>query len=161
MINRLSYVAEKENLKFKKNILEVVNNIAKGDLRKAINLMQSATVGKEKRYLDEKLCYDVAGYPKPSEIKSITDILIDNSINLENSLKKIQKIVLENGYSISIILKEVIEFLVTKINNKEIDASKYCYIFSELSNLESKVSKSTFGDIYLSMLVSIFKQKTK
>lgn len=161
MINRLKYVANEEELSFKEDTLEIVNNISKGDLRKAINLMQSATVnnGKKNKFLNEKLCYDVAGYPKPDEINLITNILIDSSIGLEESLKKIQKEVLENGYSISIILKEIVELLVRKINKDEINAIDYSYIFSELSNLESKVSKSTFGDIYLSMLVSIFKQK--
>ena len=161
MINRLEYVANEEEISFKKDTLEILNNISKGDLRKAINLMQSATVnnGKKKKFLNEKLCYDVAGYPKPNEINLITNILIDSSIGLEESLKKIQKEVLENGYSISIILKEIVELLVRKINKDEINAIDYSYIFSELSNLESKVSKSTFGDIYLSMLVSIFKQK--
>ena len=45
------------------------------------------------------------------------------------------------------------------IENNELKADNYALVFSELSNLESKVAKSTFGDIYLSMFVSLFKQK--
>ena len=75
--------------------------------------------------------------------------------------KKIQKIVLNNGYSISIILKEILELFIKKVTNNEIEPKNYVYIFSELSNLESKVSKSTFGDIYLTMMIAIFKKIEK
>ena len=94
----------------------------------------------------------------PDEIDKITNILTDPTKNLETSIKKIHKIVLSNGYSISIILKEIIENLIIKITSNEINSSEYALQFSELANLENKVSKSTFGDIYLSMLVSIFKK---
>lgn len=159
--NRLIYISEKEEIKYDENSLDIINNIAKGDLRKAINLMQSASISSKngKKKLSEKLCYDVAGFPKPSEISEITDLLIDDSRSLEECSKLINKIVLDNGYSISIILKEVVDLIVNKISNSELEASNYAYILSGLSNLENKVSKSTFGDIYLSMMISIFKQK--
>lgn len=159
--NRLIYISEKENIEYEEKSLDVINNISKGDLRKAINLMQSASILSKngKKILNNKLCYDVAGFPKPLEIKEITNYLLDNNKNLEECSKKLSKIVIENGYSISIILKEVIDLIVLKISNSEIDASKYAYVLSGLSNLENKVSRSTFGDIYLSMMISIFKQK--
>ncbi len=160
MINRLKLIAIQEDLTCDDNVLDILNNISKGDLRKAINLMQSASILEKNgtKTLDSKLCYNVAGYPKPNEISNIADILLDKSKNLEKSSTSIKKIVLENGYSISIILKELVELLVKKITDNSLEASSYAYIFSELSNLESKVSKSTFGDIYLTMLIAIFKQ---
>ena len=160
LINQLKRIADKENLEYSEEAMNIICNISKGDLRKALNLMQSASinVSENSGYINSHLCYNVAGYPLPEEITKITNILIDKSKDLEYSIKKINKIVLDNGYSISIILKEVVEELVTKISLKQIDTSDYALIFSELANLESKVSKSTFGDIYLSMLVSIFKK---
>ncbi len=163
MINHLQKISDKENLSYTLDTLKVINNISKGDLRKAINLLQSASIIKSEtdKKLKVELCYNVAGYPKPSEIENILNILIDKSINLENATKLIQKIVLENGYSISIILKELIELLIVKITNNEVDPTGYVLIFSELSNLENKVSKSTFGDIYLTMMIAIFKKIEK
>ncbi len=160
MKEKLKSIADSENLKYDDKSLDIVTGIAKGDLRKAINLMQSSSINisDTESYLNANLCYNVAGYPLPDEIEKITNILIDPTKNLETSIKKIHKIVLSNGYSISIILKEIIENLIVKITNNEIDSSEYALQFSELANLENKVSKSTFGDIYLSMLVSIFKK---
>ena len=159
MCNHLKSIADKEKLKYDDKSFKVLNNISKGDLRKAINLMQSASITKSnKTILDTDLCYNVSGYPLPSQILDITDILLDKKINLENSIKKISSIVMSNGYSISIIIKEVIDIIITRITNRQLKADKYALIFSELSNLESKVAKSTFGDIYLSMFISLFKE---
>jgi len=159
MFNQLELIANKEKLKYDNESLNIITNISKGDMRKAINLMQSSTCGTDKKkVLDKNLCYNIAGFPKPEDILKITNILLNKNKSLELSTKKIQKYVIENGYSISIILKEIIEVIINKIINDEINTNEYAYIFSELSNLESKVSKSTFGDIYLSMMVAIFKQ---
>lgn len=160
MIKQLEKIAITENIVYEKKSLNVLSNISKGDMRKAINMMQSASIlKKNKTVLDTNMCFNISGYPLPEEIEEICSILLDDKINLENSIKKIHKIVLENGYSISIILKEIADVLVKKVIIDNILAEKYAFIFSELSNLESKVSKSTFGDIYLSMLISIFKKK--
>ena len=43
-------------------------------------------------------------------------------------------------------------------NIDKIQDNKIPIYFSELSNLESMVARSTFGDIYFSALISIFKQ---
>ena len=163
MVNHLQVVAKKEGLTYTLDTLNIINNISKGDLRKAINLMQSASIinCESDKKLRPDLCYNVAGYPKPNEIEEIFNFLIDKSLNLEVATKKIQKIVLSNGYSISIILKEIIEVFIKKITSKEVEARNFVYIFSELSNLESKVSKSTFGDIYLTMMIAIFKKIEK
>jgi len=162
MINHLQSIADMESLEYKKESFKVLHNISKGDLRKAINLMQSASIINNKKSkkitLDTDLCYNVSGYPLPKQILEITNILLNDNISLEKAKKKIHSIVMDNGYSISIVLKEVIEIMLKMIMSKELDATKYALVFSELSNLESKVSKSTFGDIYLSMLISLFKQ---
>ena len=161
LINQLEIISKAENIKYDKNSLSIINNIAKGDLRKAINLLQSASVFSKngKKSLNKNLCYNVVGFPKPSEIENVTKFLIDESMSIEKCSKNINKIILENGYSISIVLKEIVDLLVRKICSSELDACKYAYVFSELSNLENKVAKSTFGDIYLSMLIAIFKSK--
>lgn len=160
LINQLKFISKEEEVSYKDNSFEIINNIAKGDLRKAINLLQSAcSIGKNgKKKINHNLCYSVVGFPKPEEVNLVVNLLIDKSKSLEYCSKEINKIILNNGYSVSIILKEIIEILVKKIHNSEVNASDYAFIFSNLSNLENKVSKSTFGDIYLTMLIAIFKQ---
>ena len=162
MRDHLIKISILENLDYTDEKLDIVCNISKGDMRKAINILQSSIVyEKDKKYLDINLCYSISGYPKHNEIIDIIKILFDPSIKLEKSINKVSNIVIKNGYSVSVILKELLDFIVLKIKDNEIEPDEYAKIFSEMANLQSYVSKSTFGDIYLSMLVSLFKNNDK
>jgi hypothetical protein len=57
------------------------------------------------------------------------------------------------SYSLSIILKEIINIIISFDN-----LDNYPLIISELADLENMVSKSTFDDIYLTGLIAIFKK---
>ena len=103
----------------------------------------------------------MSGFPNPKEILIILKILLDKKLNFNKSLAKISKLVYDNGYSISLLLKEINETIIIKIKDKELDGKNYISIFSEIAKLENQVIKSTFGDIYLSSLISIFKKNIK
>ena len=59
------------------------------------------------------------------------------------------------GYSLGIILKELTILLIK--NNDKFNQKIFAEIYTNMSDLETKVSQSTFDDIYISALVSIFK----
>ena len=84
--------------------------------------------------------------------------MLNEKLNFSKTLEKISKVIKENGYSISLILKELNELIIKKFKNKELEGKKFIRIFSEISQLENQVIKSTFGDIYLSSLIAIFKK---
>ena len=89
MIEQLEKIALTENLVYEKKSLNVLSNISKGDMRKAINMMQSASILiKDKIVLDTNMCFNISGYPLPEEIEEICNILLDDKVNLENSIKK-------------------------------------------------------------------------
>ena len=158
MKERLKYVSKCENLKIKNEIIDTVSKISKGDLRKAINLLQTVSLCDTNK-MNSKICYSVSGFPNPKEINTIIDILLNEKLDFNKSLEKINKIVYDNGYSVSLILKEINENIIIRIKNKELSGHQFIKIFSEIANLENQVIKSTFGDIYLSSLISIFKKE--
>ena len=79
-----------------------------------------------------------------------------NSWAFDKANNKIDQLIKSQGYSLSIVLKELLFYLV---NNKlnQLDTKKIALYLSEMSDLENRVIKSTFGDIYMSGLVGIFK----
>jgi len=156
MKDRLKFVSNSENIKIKNEIIDTISKISKGDLRKAINLLQTVSLCDANK-VSSKICYSVSGLPNPKEIATIISILLNPKLDFNTSLTKIKKIVHENGYSISLILKEISENIIVKIKNNELSGNKFINIFSEIAKLENQVVKSTFGDIYLSSLISIFK----
>ena len=103
------------------------------------------------------LCYKIAGVPSNEEVKEIFDILLKKENNYNQSITIIDKLIKSQGYSLSIVLKELVSFL---LNNKmkTIDTKNLAIYLSEMSDLENRVTKSTFGDIYMAGLVGIFKK---
>ena len=98
-------------------------------------------------------CYEITGIPTPDEINKILNTLIDKNIDFNKAYNIINEIITIEGYSLSIILKELIVEII-KLDNM-------INIISELSDLENMLSKSTFDDIYVSVLISIFKKNAK
>jgi len=156
MKDRLLYISKCENIKIKLDIINTITSISKGDLRKAINLLQTVSLCNISN-IDTNLCYSISGLPNPKEITNILSSLLSDKQDFNKSFTKINKIITNNGYSISLIIKEITEQIIEKIKNKKLDATKFIKIFSNLAELENQVIKSTFGDIYLSALIAIFK----
>ena len=152
---KLSYICGKEKLTYDKNVLETISLLSKGDLRKSINFLQSLSL--QSNHLSLELCYKIAGVPSIDEVKDILNTLLNNKIDYNVTNKKIDKLIKSQGYSLSIVLKEIVAYLLThKI--LDIDTNKLAIYLSEMADLENRVTKSTFGDIYMAGLVGIFKK---
>jgi len=150
---KLNQIAVSEKLKFEPDVINTISILAKGDLRKAINLLQSISMQSD--FITVGLCYETAGIPSNNEIKQIIDILINNKIDFDKAYSVINNLIKKQGYSLSTVLKE----LVTQILNDTKILEKIPQTLSDLSDLENMVTKSTFGDIYITSLVGIFKKK--
>jgi replication factor C subunit 3/5 len=152
--NKLNQIIESENLKYQSDVINIIATLAKGDLRKAINLLQSISMQTD--FITKEICYETAGIPSICEIKEILSTLINDSQSFDASYKIITKIIKSQGYSLSIVLKEIIlELLSGELSDI------MPQIISDLSDLENQVTKSTFGDIYITSLVGIFKKIEK
>jgi hypothetical protein len=109
----------------------------------------------QSKFITNELCYETAGIPSTSEIKKILQVLIDNNVNFDSAHIFLSKAIKNQGYSLSIVLKE----LIIEILNNESILKNIPHIISDLSDLENMVTKSTFGDIYITSLVGIFKSR--
>lgn len=149
---KLEQIIKVENLKHEPEVVETIATLAKGDLRKAINLLQSISM--QSTFITVGLCYDTAGIPSNTEIKEILLVLNSKENDFDYSYKILNKMIKSQGYSLSIVLKDII---IEILNNQ--DFLKISpQIISDLSDLENMVTKSTFGDIYITSLIGIFKK---
>jgi replication factor C subunit 3/5 len=151
IIIKLEQIVKHENINCNMNIINTISLLSKGDLRKAINLLQCVSM--QTFNITEQLCYDTAGVPSLSDINFIVNTLIDKNINFSNTYDLIMDKIKKESYSLSIILKEIINIILSFD-----DLNNYPLIISDLSDLENMVSKSTFDDIYITGLISIFKK---
>ncbi len=151
---KLSDICEKENLKYDNKVLETISSLSRGDLRKSINFLQSLSL--QTNHITLELCYKIAGVPSIIEVKEIIDTLLNPKIDFDKANNKIDQLIKSQGYSLSIVLKELVSYLINN-NMTKLEPNKIALYLSEMADLENRVTKSTFGDIYMSGLVGIFK----
>jgi replication factor C subunit 3/5 len=154
IIITLEKICKNENLSYTNESLNIIATLSNGDLRKSINLLQSISM--KTINITEDIAYESAGLPSSEDIKKILNILYDDNINFIDSYKELNDIIKNNGYSLAIILKEITNKIIIDISL--FDIVNVSQIFSDLSDLENKISKSTFDDIYISSFISIFKK---
>ena len=152
-MKRLKKISKLEKINIDDNSLKIISELSNGDFRKGINLLQSVSLRSDN--IDEKVCYDISGIPPVKVIDKIFKYLVNDKYDFDKVYKLFQK-TLANSYSVSIILKEIISRLISNLDNFD-NKNLLRRSMSELSDLESKVSMSTFGDIYLTSIISIFK----
>ena len=96
LIQKLKYICKKEKLKCSDKILNKIINICRGDLRKAINLLQTCynSFGNE---LNEQLLDDISGIIPLDKFNKLMDYILNKDIKNVNNY--IDKIILD-GYSL-------------------------------------------------------------
>lgn len=145
-IQNISY---KENLSITIKAIDIITDLSNGDLRKGINFLQSISM--KSIYIDENICYESAGLLTENDIELFYSLLINITNNFKDTYNKLNDIIKKNNCSLDIILKE----LTLKIL-KDKSLKNKAHILSNLSDLENKITKSIFTDIYISTLISIF-----
>lgn len=154
IILTLDKICINEKLNYTTDSLNIIATLSNGDLRKSINLLQSISM--KTIEITEDNAYESAGLPSKDDIEIIFKNLHDGSISLIDSYKEINTIIKYSGYSLAIILKEINNKIIKNVSLFKI--KNLAQIFSDMSDLENKVSKSTFDDIYILPFISIFKK---
>ena len=125
-----------------------------GDLRKAVNLLQSVNMAYET--VNEENSYYTMGVPSYNLIKEIILYLL-SSKTFKQKFDFLSKLIKDNGYSLIDIITYIHKIIITdqeildKINNIELS-----FILKHMSTLEHKLNISTFEEIYIGNFIAIF-----
>lgn len=150
IINKLKDICKLEKIKYKKDSIDIIATLANGDLRKAINLLQSISM--RSSTLVPSLCYETAGIPDYGMVESIYDFITNKENTFNQSYELVMDKVVHPGYSLSLFLGQLIKVVMSK----DIEESKLADYLIKLAYLENAVSTSTFGSLYIVSLIGIF-----
>lgn len=110
---RLASITAQEELEIKEDGLEALLEVSRGDLRKAINLLQSIAYGD--RVIDKEKVYSAAGEVYPETAKKLITLAFDG--NFEEARTKLTNALIEQGVDGTDLLKA----LEREINHGAID----------------------------------------
>jgi replication factor C subunit 3/5 len=132
--------------------LNFINKISKGDMRKAINNLQSLSMSF--KLINEENISSFFGYPTYKNINEIYNIINNNKI--KDSHKIINNIILKNQYSILELITEMNEYLLNKFLNNEIKTDKYTDIILKLKSIEKYIYLCPPDELCISSFIACF-----
>jgi len=148
VFKKIKDICKKENVEITKGGCDTIIKLAKGDMRKAINMLQA--VNMSHNVIDENNVYSFSGLPNPNDVARIMTILLNKS--LDEAFIEINSIKEEKGLSLMDIIKELGELVI----NIQLNSKQYIYIIKCLSDIERKLAIGASENIQLLSIISSF-----
>ncbi len=152
--NRVKEIVEKENVDITRDGLDAVLKLGGGDMRKVLNILQSASLANlgrgEKVPVDANAVYSCTGKPTPIDQSKIMNSLLNDSF--ATTYETIKALQTDKG----IALDDIVSDIHSKVIEFDIPANLKIFILKELSELEYRLSTSVNTNIQLASLVAIF-----
>jgi len=115
VIEYLKEVCDKEEIKTEGKALNSVYQVSNGDLRKALNILQSC--GSVSKTINEALVFEVASYAQPQELEKVVNLGLKGSFSEARSL--LFDVMLKYGLSGIDAIKQIQSIIMTlKIDDK-------------------------------------------
>ncbi|KAF8092633.1 hypothetical protein N665_0407s0013 [Sinapis alba] len=145
---RLKHVIEAEGLDVSESGLAALVRLSNGDMRKAMNILQSTHMASEK--ITEEEVYLCTGNPLPKDIEQISHWLLNESF--AESYKKISEMKMRKGLAIVDIVREVTMF-VFKI---KMPSHVRVQLINDLADIEYRLSFGCNDRLQLGAIISTF-----
>ncbi len=152
MKTAISKVCDINKIKFTDDGLTFLIKISKGDMRKAINNLQSISMSYNIiNYDNVSRCF---GYPSIKDIDKIYQFVTKNNIIKSDTL--IKNIIEDNQYSLLEIINETHNYLLEKFLKNEIKQEQFISIINKLKQMEKNIYLCPIEELGISAFVSCF-----
>ncbi|XP_050365015.1 replication factor C subunit 3 [Argentina anserina] len=145
---RLKHVIEAEGLDVSESGLAAVVRLSNGDMRKALNILQSTHMASQK--ITEDAVYLCTGNPLPKDIEQISHWLLNESFT--ESFKRISDMKATKGLALVDIVREVTMF-VFKI---KMPADVRVLLINDLADIEYRLTFGCNDTLQLGSMIATF-----
>ena len=144
--NRVKLIAKKENVEITPLGLNALVEVSRGDLRRAINYLQSCSTISKK--IDQDIVFRVAGEVPPEKIREILNVAIQGQLKL--SIKLLQEITDNYGLSGRNIIKNIHK----EIYNLDLSELLKIELSKILAEFEYRLTQGATEEIQLQALLA-------
>ena len=156
-LNKIIEICNNEEVKIDLDAIKLIVDLAEGDMRKSINLIQImyTTYKFTEITITKSIIYKQIGYPTSDEIQTLINILFDKSISLLDTIQQINYYKIQYNITTSDILKQITDYLITIINNN--NTYNIVKILDVFGNLENNMATSYNDNLMLANIISCVK----
>ena len=158
--NRLNIICEKEKINYENNGLDIIINKSNGDLRKALNILQTVSMSYDKN-INKKNVNSSLNSIDSESIELIFESLVKDTF--EDSCNKFLEIKKKLNISIIDIIKELNDILINmiikkkKVKNIILKTSNIKKILNELYLIEYNSQITSSENLKMMALIGLFK----
>lgn len=153
MEEKLSFIADNEEINSDEETIKAIVEISKGDMRNAINILQHASLVTNGSKIGRERIYRLSGVITPSTAVKIFKMLMrlhEGKIGLSDCVRSVQKVIDDNNITIPNLLDTVCRSVVRSEIERKLS------IVSSLSLLELDDAKAVDSFIVVMNLCSLF-----
>lgn len=152
-LNILKNILIKEKFNIKEEYLNIIIEIAKGDMRKSINMLQSLSVIYKNSKITEQDIYNYFNLISKKEINFIWNLINDMNIPLIDKINQLEQLIInENDYN----LQELLLHLTNKILISNYSDIQLKFLFNNMAIIEETLLLDYIPSIMLSSVISLF-----
>jgi len=146
--NYINMIAENENIKIEKDAVDAIIYISEGDMRKAINILQTvSSLGKK---ITEDVVYSSTSRADPESVKKMINFAIGGKF--QKAREMLLQIMIEQGLSGEDIVKEIHK----QIMGLDISDEKKVALFEKTGECEFRITEGSNAIIQLEALLAQF-----
>ncbi len=144
---RIEMIARNEGVKYTEDGISAIVYVAEGDLRKAINIMQTAAAMSDE--INSKVVYRVAGLAHPEEIKGMINTALKG--NFVKAREILRSLMINYGMSAQDVIKQMHREI---LSSKDLDDRAKAQLIAFMSELDYRITEGAHGDIQLAAFLA-------
>ncbi|MCK4476251.1 MAG: replication factor C small subunit, partial [Methanophagales archaeon] len=144
---RIKYIADEESVKLSEDAVRAINYVSMGDMRRAVNALQSAAVLSSE--IKPEMIYEITATARPEEIKELIKEALDGKFF--DALDKLEEL-LDKGISGDEILAQMHRLMI----NMDITARKKVELMDRIGEADYRITEGANERIQLDALIASF-----
>lgn len=147
---RIEHVIKQEELSVSSDGMEALVTLAKGDMRKALNVLQSTSMAHSE--VNEDTVYTCTGNPKRQDIENVLEWILND--DYQTSYRKVMDLKADRGIALHDLLYE----LHLYVHRIDFPLHIRLHLIEKLSEIEFRLASGTNERLQTGSLVSAFQQ---
>ena len=149
--NRLKYIAEAEGCQYEEEAITTIVNFAEGDMRKSVNMLQSAA---STGSITEEHVFEVVSKAKPQEIKNMVNAALMGDFMKSRDI--LREVMILQGTSGEDMVNQIYQDVSGRVMNGQMDGDVYMNLIGAIAETDFRIREGANPRIQLEALLAKF-----
>ncbi len=149
---RMKKIAKDEGVKVTKGGMGAIVYVARGDMRKAINALQAASLMEDS--VTEETIYQITATARPEQIKELIEAAISGKFTQARSL--LDELLLVQGLSGEDVILQIHRHMLSLMDSDDLSASTVVRLMDRIGEIDFRMTEGANERIQLEALLAYF-----